>query len=111
MIIDDNLDQNSSSLSGTQHFHGSSVTVLQFPTIAEPGLEKVRPSYEALLDEVKVPDLSIVDYFTEVSDSNYNVKNAVCPITTVCVPEQFVENVKDIFEMGIKDELDWAKKH
>ena len=46
VFIDDNLNQNRKSLSGTQHFHGSSVAVLQFPTEEEPRVKIIRPRYE-----------------------------------------------------------------
>ena len=40
VFIDENLYQNSASLTGSQHFHGFSVTVLQFLTVSQQGLNR-----------------------------------------------------------------------
>ena len=114
VFIDDNLDQNSNYLSGTQlqHFHGSSVTVLQFPTEEEPGVNRIRPSYEALSEEERLVDISVLDSFTEVVDGNYSVKNAICPIQTINIPEQLAKEVTESFYVGLnlKEEMKWAEK-
>ena len=104
VFIDDNLnlDQNSKSLSGTQHFHSSSVTVLQIPTEEELVVKRIRPSYESLSEEERLVDLSVLDSFTEDVDGNYSVKNTICPIQTINIPEQLTKDVTESSIMGLK---------
>ena len=56
-------------------------------------------------------NLSVLDSFTEVVDGNYFVKNAICPIQTINIPEQLTKEVTDIFNDGLKEEnMQWAEK-
>ena len=50
-------------------------------------------------------NLSVLDSFTEVVDGNYFVKNAICPIQTINIPEQLTKEVTDIFNDGLKEKL------
>ena len=56
-------------------------------------------------------NLSVLDSFTEVVDGNYFVKNAICPIQTINIPEQLTKEVTDIFNDGLKEEnMQWAER-
>ena len=55
-------------------------------------------------------NLSVLDSFTEVVDGNKFVKNAICPIQTINIPEQLTKEVTDIFNDGLKEEMKWAEK-
>ena len=48
MLADDNIDLNSKSVNATKNYHGSSISVFQFPTITNPGIkrEKVACRYK-----------------------------------------------------------------
>ena len=82
-----------------------SVTVLQFPTEEEPGVKIIRPSYERLSEEERLVDLSVLDSFTEVVDGNYSIKNAICPIQTINIPEKLTKDVTESFNVGLKEEM------
>ena len=110
VFIDDNLDQNSASLTGTQHFHGSSVTVLQFPTNEEPGMKRIRPNFESLSQQERQVDLMVLDSFTEVPGGNYSVKDATCPIQRTNIPEKLTKEIEECFKKGWKEEMEWASK-
>ena len=58
VLVDDNIDQNSSSVDAKNHFHGTAVTVFQFPTSENPGLQRQRNKFfELIEDEKKCLDL------------------------------------------------------
>ena len=62
-------------------------------------MTRIRPSYESLSEEKRLVDLSVLDSFTEVADGNYSVKNAICPIQTINIPEQLTKEVTEISMM------------
>ena len=45
IFVDDNLDKNSSSVNAKAHFHGTGVSVLQYPTTDNPGLIRLRKKF------------------------------------------------------------------
>ena len=54
MFVDENIDQNSSSVDAKNHFHGTAVTVFQFPTSENPGLQRQRNKFFELTEDEKV---------------------------------------------------------
>ena len=40
IFFDDSVDKNSSSVTAADHFHGTGVTVLQFPSEENPGIQR-----------------------------------------------------------------------
>ena len=95
VVVDDNLDFNGSSLTGTSHWHGSGVSVLQFPTEDNPGTVRLRPPFKNLSDEEKVLDFSILDSYTNVHDCNLSVKTAPYPKENVEILLNFYDDLKD----------------
>ena len=57
---DGNLDANRSS------FHGSSASIVQFPTADKSGIVRVRSSFSDLSAEDRVLDLTTLDSYTKV---------------------------------------------
>ena len=105
VVIDDNLDANGSSLTGTSHFHGSSVSILQFPTTDKPGIVRVRPSFSDLSAEDQVLDLTTLDSYTKVPESKLSIKNAPYPEEKTEIPQKLYDDLEDCLSKGTKEEL------
>ena len=54
IFVDDNVDKNSKSVDAKGHFHGTGVTVLQFPTSETPGELRFRKNFSELSDSEKM---------------------------------------------------------
>ena len=48
IFVDDNFDQNSLSVTAAGHFHGTGVTILQFPSEENPGIQRKRKTFKEL---------------------------------------------------------------
>ena len=48
IFVDDNVDKNSSSVDAKQHFHGTGVSVIQFPTKENRGVARARKKFKLL---------------------------------------------------------------
>ena len=75
-FVRDNCDKNSRFLTATDHFHGATTTVLRFPHDNQPGVSRVRPSYESLSEEEKKADLTKnLENFKNVKFSDTDSEN------------------------------------
>ena len=107
IFVDDNIDQNSSSPTASLHFHGTEVTILQFPSEENQGTEGLRPKFSELLESEKKVDFSILDSYTTVTDARLSVKNAFCPIQRVTIPEEFSQELNSCYRENCKTEHHW----
>ena len=48
IFVDDNIDKNSSSVTAAGHFHGTGVTILQFPSKENPGIQRKQKTFKDL---------------------------------------------------------------
>ena len=80
--IIDNIDHNLSSTTAHGSFHGTSLSLLQFPTINNPG--QTRPPIHVPPENLKIPPLP--DHYRIVPD-------VVCNINVVKVPEVIVPEI------------------
>ena len=54
VFVDDNIDENSSSMNAKTNFHQTATTVLQFPTAQNPGQRRLRNTFSELTDGEKL---------------------------------------------------------
>ena len=67
IFIDDNLDKNSRSVDGKGHFHGTAVSVLQFPTQDCSGITRMKDKFSELSqDELNFKSCEALDEFLNV---------------------------------------------
>ena len=64
IFVDDNVDKNSSSVDAKEHFHGTGVTVLQYPTTENPGQQRYRKKFLDLIDAEKIQECDALTNFT-----------------------------------------------
>ena len=110
VVVDDNLDENSKSPTSKHNFHGSSISILQFPTTENKGTCRERIPYQQLSDMDKRIDTSVVDNFTNVRPVSINLKNSYYPIQTVCLPEDFEPKLLHCYKENFLAELKWSSK-
>ena len=71
IFVDDNVDKNSSSVDAKQHFHGTGVSVIQFPTKENSGVARARKKFKLLTEnEVQIKDCPGLDEFVTVPSIN-----------------------------------------
>ena len=87
IFVDDNVDKNSLSVTAAGHFHGTGVTVLQFPSEENPGIQRKRKTFKELQSVVPQSCKSI-KIFTTVNKINDKLEFHYC-VETVNVPEKF----------------------
>ena len=107
VFVDDNIDKNSSSMTAKQHFHGTSVSVLQFPKSDRLGIERLRPIFSDLQPNEIILDLSVLDSYTNVLPSNLSVKRAHYPIQLINIPDKFENDLEQSFKDGISQEVEF----
>ena len=102
VVVDDNIDKNSSSSSATCHLHRTSVTILQFPTVENSGEHRQRRSYCDMtaeeVDQMKssgtCPEQSYLHVF--IADLPKHVQ---CPKQVVHeFKEEFEREMQKVFE-------------
>ena len=71
----DNIDHNLSSITAQGSFHGTSISLFQFPTITNPGI--IRPPFTLQADNSPAPPLP--DSYRIVHDVAGNVKYVTVP--------------------------------
>ena len=61
VMVDDNLDANSSSISATMHFHGAGITMLQYPSDKNSGEVREKKRFAELHKDEQIEESSAVD--------------------------------------------------
>ncbi|XP_046544723.1 uncharacterized protein LOC124254923 [Haliotis rubra] len=94
----DNIDHNPSSSTAEGSFHGTSISILQFPTTDNPGIvmEPVTLNPDSSTDTPSLPD-------------KYCIVPAVsCSIDALSVPEVIVTNASGVVERSQEEEKKWT---
>ena len=111
VFTDDNIDKNSSSTSATRHFHGTAVSILQFPTLLETGEVRFRKPFPLLVDSEKHCASQAMDTYLSVpSESQVNstlAEVARFPIQTTNFDDLFQKELNCAYKIGVKEEDDW----
>ena len=84
IFVDDNVDKNSSFVAG--HFHGTGVTVLQFPSEENPSIQGKQKTFKEL-QGVVFQSCESLKTFTTVNKINDKLEFHYC-VETVNVPEK-----------------------
>ena len=104
VIAKDNIDLNSSSSTATSHYHGTSMSILQFPTKDTPGIE-----YKYSFDmKEKVSTLKIVklpERYSTVKTFISNVSEYSAPLCTICIPDFNFEKLR----VAVNEEIEWLR--
>ena len=90
-------------------YHGSSASILQFPTADKPGIVRVRSSFSDLSAEDRVLDLTTLDSYTKVPESKLSIKIAPYPKEKTKIPHKLYDDLEDCLSKGIKEELKCTK--
>ena len=108
----DNVDKNASSVSAQKHFHGTSGTVLQYPTTANPGGVRMKKKFHDLTaNEKKATYSRALDTFLTVDESiTIRTKEIYSPILTVNYDEEWEVELSGSFHNGMLIEQNWSAK-
>ena len=107
VFIDDNLDKNSSSPTAKAHFHGAGVSILQFPTEKNLGVERIRTPFKDLSEASKLIDISLIDKYANVLPCNVDLKKGFYPIQSVNIPQQFLSDISYCYQESRSGEMKW----
>ena len=107
IIAKGNIDQNSKSTTATRHYHGTSLSIFQFPTEENPGRAV---EYGDLENSSNQSSLKI----DALSSSYIYVKNFLTPLQTLTMPSKlpltpFPTTPDSNYRNGISDEVAWLK--
>ena len=108
IFVDDNVDKNSSSVDATENFHGTGVTVMQFPTVETPGQQRQRKRFLELTSDERVQVCKSLAAFTTVLPIKGKV-NATYAVETVSIPDAFREYLDTITHHELKKEDNWLE--
>ena len=89
------------------HFHGTSVSMFQFPTADVPGIKRQRPALNELSQEKKGVDFCGLKKYLNVAGYKLSVKGAYYPIQRVNVSEQLLTQLKTCFTEEKHIEYQW----
>ena len=87
IFVDDKVDKKSSSVTAADHFHGTGVTLLQFPSEKNPGIQRRRKTFKEL-QSVVAQSCESLKTFTTVNKINDKLEIHYC-VETINVPEKF----------------------
>ena len=107
IIAKDNIDQNSKSTTVTRHYHGTSLSIFQFPTEENPGIEVDYGDLENSSNRLFLKIYALPSSYT-------CVKNFVTPLQTLTMPSKllptpFSTTPDNNYRNGISDEVTWFK--
>ena len=107
IFVDDNLDKNSSSVDGRSHFHGTALTVLQYPSQENSGICRTRCKFEDLSEnELRSKSCPALDNFL-------NVQPLISKNTPQCAFEtpsdSYSKTVQEEFKKQLSEEDQWLK--
>lgn len=106
--IDDNIDQNSRSMTATRHFHGASRTILQYPSAERPGTTRYTKKYEELTtEERKTYSSPAVQIFHTVGSGLTFPKRMHSPIQLVNYDESWEMTLDKCFSEESVAEIEW----
>ena len=106
VFVDGNIDHNSSSSTAAMHFHGTSVSMFQFPTADVPGVKRQRPALNELSQKKDV-NFCVLEKYLNVAEYKLSVKGAYHSIQRVNVSEQLLEQIKTCFTEEKHIEYQW----
>ena len=92
-----------------QIFHGSGVSILQFPTSKNVVQVRVRKPFKDLSEAEINFSTAIVDSFIIVRSAHFSVKKAVCPIQSVNILLAFYQEQEDCYTENFQSEIVWLK--
>ena len=107
IIAKDNIDQNSKSTTTTRHYHGTSLSIFQFPTEENPARAV---AYGDLENSSNQSCLKI----DALPSSYIYVKNFLTPLQTLTMPSKlpptpFPTTPESNYRNRISDEVEWLK--
>ena len=107
IIAKDSINQNSRSTTATRHYHGTSLSIFQFPTEENPG---IAVEYGDLENSSNQLSLKI----NALPSSYICVKNFLTPLQTLTMPSKlpptpFPTTPDSNYRNTISDEVAWLK--
>ena len=107
IISKDNINQNANLTAATRHYHGTSLSIFQFPAEENPDIAVEVGDLENSSNQ---PSLKI-----DALPSSYTcVKNALNPLQTLTIPSKlpptpFLNTLDSIYRKETSDEVTWHK--
>ena len=95
----DNIDHNPTATTAKGSFHGTTISIFQFPSDINPGSSREPLVLSSNTDS---QDNSLPDSYRIVPAVNCNLESATVPETTVC-------EIKDNLEVAKQEESEWFK--
>lgn len=108
VMIDDNIDVNSCSPTATKHFHGTSITLLQFPTETSPGSVKEKQKLIDISDRQGIDDSIALKRYLNIQTYLSSAQKVYSPLQLVNNDMVFEAEVTVCFDQGKAEELDWG---
>jgi len=103
----DNIDLNACSTKIKQHFHGTSMTAMQFPSDENPG-KKQNVIYDLSLIGKKT-HLSLPNDYAIVNSPPYTKNTPLfSPVCTINI--DYLDYTNDYFTSGIESEISWLRQ-
>ena len=105
IIAKGNIDHNARSTTATKHYHGTSMTVMQF--LSEDNRDETQSRIEKIEEESSHSKkvLQIPPSYTQPEHFYWKKKKCYAPVSTVNIPEEYLDN--NIYDKGIESELNW----
>ena len=112
MFAVDNVDKNSSAVSAQKHFHGTSGTILQCPSTANPGDVRKKNKFKDLAEnEKKITFRKALDTFLTFDESiTIRTQEIYSPILTVNYDTEWETKLSGCFHNGMLIEQNWSAK-
>ena len=107
IIAKDNIDHSARSTAATKHYHGTSMTAMQFIAEGNRGEDQIIPLTE---DQQKVVNpskklLQIPSSYTQPETFYLRKSKFYAPVCTINIPEEYSDN--KIYNKGIDEESKW----
>ena len=106
----DNVDKNSRSVYSKRNFHGTSCSVLQFPSQHCPGIKRFKKKYHELTKAEKTTMYSAaLDNYLTI-DTNVTLEKCGLHggIQTVNYDSDWIENISESYQESFNDQLSWV---
>ena len=104
----DNIDKNSSCTVSKFHYHGTSLSLFQFPTYNNPGIERHYEKYVKIPSSMSKKVRELPTFYTEYKEINDLPDTVFAAVPTVTIPLEMTD-FNDILTVGRDKEFRWLQ--
>ena len=102
----DNIDKNSSCTVSKFHYHGTSLSLFQFSTYNNPGIERHYEKYVEIPSSMSKKVRELPTFYTEYKEINDLPDTVFAAVPTVTIPLEMTD-FNDILTVGRDKEFRW----